>query len=217
MSARLYKFWSRSQQVMIVMDKGRKVTVAFSTPHNGISRYTTHSENIANQIRSTKMFEQRIIQEEVVVVEQPRKVEQENANPRIKSQEKAMASWNEMKMSNTKASAQSAINSILAESGKDGDKQISRAVGERVSKESQLEFFDLNNEATDAAEEVATDEVTSEPEEDNKIKLEDVQNLMDAKEYLREVVGVSADKIRLKADMQAYCQKEGIVFPNYSL
>ena len=45
------------------------------------------------------------------------------------------------------------------------------------------------------------------------IKLEEVETYMEAKEYVRDVLGVDVSR---KEEVKAYCQENGIVFPNFA-
>lgn len=220
----LYKFYSKSQHILVLSHQGRRYKVKFSTPYNGVARFFTGDESLAAKIRDSFQFRQGVIKEEAPSMAIASHPSGETAGhsagkPAGKPQAaetKGKPAW-------------------LNQSMTDGPKKPSRAPlgGEGAATQS------LHTEQEEAAtqsqqtgqEEAATQSLHTEQEEAapksqqtgqegglfEAIKIEDVQTYMDVKAYLRDALGVATEEIRTKDQVSAYCHEHGITFPNYAL
>ena len=217
----LYKFYSKSQHILVLSHQGRRYKVKFSTPYNGVARFFTGDESLAAKIRDSFQFRQGVIKEEAPSMAIESHPSGETAGhsagkPAGKPQgaeTKGKPAW-------------------LNQSMTDGPKKPSRAPlgGEEAATQSLhtgQEETTTESQQTGQEEAATTESQQTGPTESQQtgkegglfeaIKIEDVQTYMDVKAYLRDALGVATEEIRTKDQVSAYCHEHGITFPNYAL
>lgn len=196
----LYKFYSKSQHILVLSHQGRRYKVRFSTPYNGVARFFTGDESLAAKIRDSFQFRQGVIKEEAPSMAIASHPSGETAGHSAgKPAEKPQAAETKGKPA------------WLNQSMTDGPKKPSRAPlrGEEAATQS------LHTEQEETAPESL--QTGKEGGLFEAIKIEDVQTYMDVKAYLRDALGVATEEIRTKDQVSAYCHEHGITFPNYPL
>ena len=194
-SDKVYRFSSKNQHILVVTWKGRKYKVKFTTPYSGVSRFNTSYESLAQRIRESWQFKSGQIIEDAPVMREPKKaampaqkVENEPTKPKV-------ASW-------------------MQRSVKSGNKTAPADAEETTAK---TEETTVNAEGTTAEAPTEAEGAAAEnqgPMEQTMfgIKLEEVETYMDAKQYVRDVLGVDVTR---KEEVKEYCEKNNIQFPNY--
>jgi len=183
-SGTLYRFYSKSQHILNVSLRGRKFKVKFSTPYNGLARYSTNDECIARQIRKSFPFLNGMIKEESPITSNAATIKQETVAFSEKKGNTGKADWMNRSVMVKKRASESNNNPIAdATAAKAPETTTEQADGKAV----QGEMFG--------------------------IKLEEVESYMEAKEYVRDVLG--ADVTR-KEEVKEYCATHNIVFPKFS-
>ena len=206
----LYKFYSKSQHILVLSHQGRRYKVRFSTPYNGVARFFTGDESLAAKIRDSFQFRQGVIKEEAPSMAGNPSGETAGhsaGKPAGKPQgaeTKGKPAW-------------------LNQSMTDGPKKPSRAQTGREEAATQS-LHTEQEEATPKSQQTGQEEAAQESQQTGKegglfeaIKIEDVQTYMDVKAYLRDALGVATEEIRTKDQVSAYCHDHGITFPNYAL
>lgn len=213
----LYKFYSKSQHILVLSHQGRRYKVRFSTPYNGVARFFTGDESLAAKIRDSFQFRQGVIKEEAPSMAIASHPSGETAGhsagkPAGKPQgaeTKGKPAW-------------------LNQSMTDGPKKPSRAPlggAEGAATESlHTEQGEAATQSLHTEQEESQQTGPTESQQTGKegglfeaIKIEDVQTYMDVKAYLRDALGVATEEIRTKDQVSAYCHEHGITFPNYAL
>lgn len=191
-------FKSRSQHIINVMYKGRRYKVRFSTPYMGAhSSYSTTDEELAEAIKQSPAYRQGLISHEVKVVADVQAAPAKKAERM--ADEKPLWAQRSMKRA-TEAAGMPAG-------------QPAGTVAETAGQPAGT----VAETAAAAVTETAGNAAGAVEEELFRLEIGDVENYMDAKAYLRDTLGVDADKIKNKEQVVAYCQEKGIVFPNYEM
>lgn len=212
-SDKLYRFWSRSQHILTVSKQGRKCKVKFSTPYDGLARYSTSDEHIARQIRKSVPYLNGMIKEEEPI---SNKVYTQPETTSFVKKEQQKPTWMQRGVKLNKP--------LAAEAAKPADDNVNK---QRVPQTPTPVTIAGNTEEgfePEAGEVNTKTEPTTEPTTESTsgnvvqgdmfgIKLEDVETYMEAKDYVRNVLG--ADVTR-KEEVKEYCSQHGIVFPKFS-
>lgn len=197
----LYTFYSKSQHIIILKHQGRKFKVRFSTPYGGVAYFYTTDAELAQRVRDSMQFRQGTIKE---------------STPKIAVESKPQSVVTAKPQPNTESTA--------------GDKrpqwmQVNTKRKDDGGERTYLSPRNASDAAVMEADAQANANAASAEEGEMKMgetlfgemKPEDVENFMDAKTYLKDVKGASAEDVRTKEQMSAFCAANGIVFPNYSL
>ena len=203
-SDKLYRFRSKSQHIPIVSLLGRRYKVKFSTPYNGLSRYSTTSEVLAAQIRKSHPFRNgTIIEEEPIENRMPVKAPVQVASePEREEKRDELPAW-------MKRSVKSLTPSPSPGTSLTPDPSPGRGENEDPP------LASLTPDPSPGRGENGTDGTDGKAVQGQMfgLKLDEVETYMDAKEYVREVLGADVTK---KDEVKAYCLEHGVVFPNFS-
>lgn len=196
-SDKLYRFRSKSQHMLVVSVLGRRMKIKFSTPYQGLARYSTSNEVIARQIRQSQAFKGGLIVEDESVV---RKV---TANSAAKpKQVKTPAE--------TPAWLKRSVKTVSKPAGSPSNKPA-----DAPCKNQKIKDETKRNEVPEEKEPEGAKTVEGKVVQDEMFQMtpEDVDNYMDAKAYVRDVLHADVNR---KEEVKAYCQEHGIVFPNFT-
>jgi len=224
-SGTLYRFYSKSQHILNVSLRGRKFKVKFSTPYNGLARYSTNDECIARQIRKSFPFLNGMIKEESPITSNAATIKQETVAFSEKKGNTGKADWMNRSVMVKKRASESNNNPIADATAAKAPAPAPAAVvaptGDDAEnkKTADPESEATNNPIADATAAKAPETTTEQADgkavqgEMFGIKLEEVESYMEAKEYVRDVLG--ADVTR-KEEVKEYCATHNIVFPKFS-
>lgn len=219
----LYKFYSKSQHILVLSHQGRRYKVRFSTPYNGVARFFTGDESLAAKIRDSFQFRQGVIKEEAPSMAIASHPSGETAGhsagkPAGKPQgaeTKGKPAW--LKQSMTDGPKKPSRTPL----GGDGAATQSQHTGQGEAATQSLHTG--QGEAVTESQQTGQEEAAESQQTGKEgglfeaIKIEDVQTYMDVKAYLRDALGVATEEIRTKDQVSAYCHEHGITFPNYAL
>ena len=210
-SDKLYRFRSSSQHMLVVSVLGRKMKVKFSTPYQGVARYSTSNEIIARQISNSRAFTNRlIVEDEAAEIRINGGVENraEEARETAKTPE-----WMKRSLKTTNKPSGNFVQVMRGAGGKPAANK-STAVESKVTTEANRQE---NKDAV--TEDMVSDKTTTGSSADSgqtnlfQLTREDVDSYMAAKEYVKEVLRADVNK---KEEVKAYCLEHNIVFPNFS-
>lgn len=201
---KVYRFRSKTQCILMVIYKGFRHKVKFNAPFNGISRFSTGSEELAKIIRRTRQFRAgQIVEDEPVAKTSEKKpvtVAKKPAEP------KTTPKWVSM---GKKMDAKAPL---------DGEKTLSPTLPLDGEGELAAKMMDAEDDSAGEAQNTGnTESGTVSQGELWSMTVEDVENYMDAKAYLRDTLGVGKEHLANRDAVTAYCKENGIVFPNFEL
>lgn len=184
----LYRFVAQTSVIIPAVIRGFKQNLKFSVAFEGSSHYSTSDVDKAAAVRASALFKSGAIREveSVPVGGAPAAKKQPEAKP------VAASPWLQSIKSVT---APKPATPAAAAPAKAEKKPKERT---RKPKEAEQETLFPEGEGSE-----------------NKLTIEDVDNYTDAKNYLRDELGMP-DDVMAAADVAQWAEEHGVTFPNYT-
>lgn len=194
----LYRFVARHSVIIPAMIRGFKQNIKFSTTFEGSSHYSTSDKDKAAAVRASEYFKSGVIREVESVPVQSAQMAQKTA---VESAPTQAAPW---------------LASMKSVTG--GQGAMSRSVKNAVKKNAALKGSAQNEALKPGAQNEAQNEGDlfsgGSEDETEKLTLEEVDNYTDAKNYLRDEMGMP-EEVMARDDVARWAAEKGVVFPNF--